>query len=231
MRTDIVPFFEQYEQLISQVDQIFNQIKTRYPECVTCHIGCSECCFALFDLTLIEAIYIHDKFFDLVDENQRKQILEKADMVDRKVHVIKRKAFKASQEGRDPKDIMLDIAREKIRCPLLNDDNQCVLYDQRPITCRTYGLPTAIGEKSHTCAKTKFETGTTYPTVKMDQLHDRLYNLSKEWTLKIGSRYDKLHEILVPLSMALITDYDDVYLGLKEPEPEPQDKGKLQCDK
>ncbi|KPA12099.1 protein belonging to Uncharacterized protein family UPF0153 [Candidatus Magnetomorum sp. HK-1] len=224
MRPDIIPFYQQYEQLVSHVDTVFNQMKDRYSECITCHLGCSDCCYALFDLTLIEAMYIQDKFFSLVEEPQRKAILENADNVDRKIHVIKRKAFKASQEGREEKDIMLDIAREKIKCPLLNDDNKCVLYDHRPITCRIYGLPTAIGGDSHTCAKTNFKEGQTYPTIKMNQIHDRLYAISSEWVAQLKTRYDKLSEILVPLSMALINEYDDVYLGLKIPEDENTEK-------
>jgi Fe-S-cluster containining protein len=229
MRTDIIPFYQQYEELVSQLDQVFNQMKEQYSECVTCHVGCSDCCYALFDLTLIEAMYIHDKFFDLVDNQHQKQILEKAEQVDRRIHVIKKNAFKAVQNGRDQNEIMMDISREKIGCPLLNDDNQCILYDHRPITCRVYGLPTAIGDNSHTCGKTNFEKGVTYPTIKIDQVHDRLIKLSMEWTAKIASRFDKLHEVLVPLSMALITDYNDIYLGLKEPELE--NKGTLKCDK
>jgi Fe-S-cluster containining protein len=230
MRTDIIPFYQQYEQLVSHMDQVFHQMKEQYSECVTCYLGCADCCYALFDLTLIEAMYIHDKFVAL-DEQQQKQILAKAESVDRQIHVIKRKAYKAAQSGRDQNEIMIDIAREKIGCPLLTDDNQCVLYEHRPITCRIYGLPTAIGEKSHTCGKTNFEEGVTYPTIKMDQIHDRLIKLAIEWTSKIGTRFSKLHEVLVPLSMALITDYDDVYLGLKEPEPEPDNKGIEKCDR
>jgi len=224
MRADIIPFYEQYEQLVSHVDTVFDQMKNRYPDCITCHVGCSDCCYALFDLTLIEAMYIKDKFLSLLDDNKRRTILEKADLADRKIHVIKRKAFKASQEGRNEKDIMLDIAREKIPCPLLNEDNQCALYDHRPVTCRIYGLPTAIGGESHTCGKTAFKEGETYPTVKMDQIHDRLYDISSHWVSTLKTRFDKLSEILVPLSMALMNDYDDVYLGLKDPEPEPSEK-------
>jgi len=220
MRSDINPYYQQYEQLTSYVDQVFNQMKNKYPQCVTCYLGCSDCCYALFDLTLIEAMYIHDKFHTLLDKKQQQEILETADRVDRQIHKIKRKVYKESKEGKDQQNIMLDIAREKIRCPLLNDDDQCVLYDHRPITCRIYGLPTAIGDKSHTCGKTKFEEGVTYPTVKMDQIYERLHKISEEWTSKIQTRFNKLHEILVPVSMALITKYDDVYLGLTDPESE-----------
>jgi len=229
MRTDIKPYYQQYEQLISHMDQVFSQMKEQYSECVTCYLGCADCCYALFDLTLIEAMYIHDKFNELVEEQQQKEILERAEKVDRQIHVIKRKAFKASQDGREQKDIMLDIAREKIGCPMLTENNQCILYDYRPITCRIYGLPTAIGDQSHTCGKTNFVEGMTYPTIKIDQVHERLIKLSHEWTSKIGTRFHKLHEVLVPLSMALLTDYNDIYLGLAEPEPE--NKGNLKCDK
>ncbi|MBF0451255.1 MAG: YkgJ family cysteine cluster protein [Candidatus Magnetomorum sp.] len=224
MRADLIPFYQQYEQLVSHVDTVFNQMKNNYPDCITCHAGCSDCCYALFDLTLIEAMYIHDKFLSLVDENQRKRLVDNAGAVDRKIHFIKRKAFKASQEGRDEKDIMQDIAREKIQCPLLNEKDQCLLYDHRPITCRIYGLPTAIGGASHTCGKTNFQEGQTYPTIKMDQIHDRLYAISSQWVSTLKTKYDKLAEILVPLSMALINDYDDVYLGLKDPDPEKTEK-------
>jgi Fe-S-cluster containining protein len=225
MREDIIPFYEQYEELISHVDTVFNQMKDRYPNCITCHIGCSDCCYALFDLTLIEAMYIHDKFFKLLNDDQRNPILEKADDADRKIHVIKRNAFKASQEGRTEQDIMHDIASEKIPCPLLDEDNhQCILYDYRPVTCRIYGLPTAIGGEGRTCGKTLFKEGTTYPTIKMDQIYDRLFAISSEWVSTLKTRYTQLSEILVPLSMALMNDYDDVYLGLKDPEPDPSDK-------
>ena len=43
----------------------------------------------------------------------------------------------------------------------------------------------------------------------------------------LKSRYVKLSDMLVPLSMALITIYDDDYLGVgeeKAPEPPPRKK-------
>jgi hypothetical protein len=36
----------------------------------------------------------------------------------------------------------------------------------------------------------------------------------------IKSRYIKLADILVPLSTALITEYDEIYFGLKEDLPD-----------
>ena len=56
------PFFKQYEALVEQVESAFENVKSQYPDCVQCKVGCSDCCHALFDLTLIEALYIKHQF-------------------------------------------------------------------------------------------------------------------------------------------------------------------------
>ena len=45
-------------------------------------------------------------------------------------------------------------------------------------------------------------------------------SLSAELTRHIGSRYPRLAEVLVPLSMALLTTYDEAHLGIDSPEGE-----------
>ena len=37
----------------------------------------------------------------------------------------------------------MEIAATSVRCPLLDEENRCLLYDARPITCRLYGVPKA----------------------------------------------------------------------------------------
>ena len=44
---------------------------------------------------------------------------------------------------------MEEAARIKCRCPLLGDDDRCLLYQARPITCRLYGVPTAIAGQGY----------------------------------------------------------------------------------
>jgi hypothetical protein len=52
-----------------------------------------------------------------------------------------------------------------------------------------------------------------------------LQQISAELLRDIKSKNVRLADILVPLSMALITDYDDVYLGLaEEPAEAPRPK-------
>jgi Fe-S-cluster containining protein len=106
------------------------------------------------------------------------------------------------------------MARQRIRCPLLDEGEKCGMYEARPITCRLYGIPTVIGGQAHTCGLSQFEEGKQYPTVKLDNIQRRLYEISFELAQEIKSRYPKLGEVLVPLSMALLTDYNDEYLGI-----------------
>lgn len=210
---DLEPYFEKYRSLVQQVDAVFKQVQEEYGECVACKVGCSDCCHALFDLTLIEAMFIKNQFDKVIPEQDRQKILERANVADRKVYKLKREASKAHQEGKPENQILEEMAEQRIRCPLLGDGEKCEMYASRPITCRLYGIPTAIGGEARTCGLSKFEEGKQYPTVKLENIQHRLYEISFELAQEIKSRYPKLAEVLVPLSMALLTDYNDEYLG------------------
>lgn len=217
---DFEPFYKRYESLAKAADDVFEKVKSQYPACVRCQVECTECCYALFDLSLIEAIYINHRFLTELDEKKRTAILEKANTVDRQVHRIKRNAFKAFESGRGEDKILEDMALEKIRCPLLNDQDCCDLYAYRPITCRLYGIPTEIGGVGRTCGKSGFERGTAYPTVHLGKLHQSLYALSSELVTALKSKYVQMGDMLIPLSMALLTEFDDAYLGVPKDEKE-----------
>ncbi len=207
------PYFLKYEQLMQIVDNIFDKMKNDFQKEVNCDNGCTDCCYALFDLTLIEALYLNSKFQKL-DQDLKYRILVEADKADRKTYQIKKKLFKSQQQGTTDEEILKTAAREKVRCPLLDSD-KCVLYAHRPLTCRLYGLPLKMGETAVTCSMSGFEPGVQYPTVDMQRLHFQLANLSQELALGIGSKYPELHIMLVPVSMALLTDYNEEYLGIK----------------
>lgn len=52
----------------------------------------------------------------------------------------------------------------------------------------------------------------------VDRIQDRLAALSKEIAVAVGSRFSELHQVYVPVSMALLTRYDDAYLGIGKPK-------------
>jgi len=220
MLFDFKPYFEKYEKLVAASDAAFERVKQAHAECVKCREGCADCCHAVFDLTLIEALYINDRFKQKFKGITKTELEEKANRADRLMAKIKRRAQDDLLAGRPEAEILADLARERVRCPLLNTKDLCELYDFRPLTCRFYGIPTAIGGGGHTCGLSGFREGETYPTVNLDTIHTRLQELSAELIRDIKSRYIKLADILVPLSTALITEYDEIYFGLKEDLPD-----------
>ena len=229
MDFDFTPYFDKYEALVSKSDEAFEHVKQAYAECVKCEEKCADCCHALFDLTLIEALYINHKFNRKIKGSQKADLLEKANRVDRHIHKIKRQAYKDLQAGKSEDEILAGLARERVRCPLLNEAELCDLYDNRPLTCRFYGIPTAIGGQGHTCGKSDFKEREQYPTVNLDVINNQLQQLSAELIRDLKSRYLKLADMLVPLSMALLTLYDEDYLGIGEEKiekPPPRKKHK-----
>jgi Fe-S-cluster containining protein len=220
MDFDFTPYFEKYEKLVAASDAAFDRVKHAHAECVKCKEGCADCCHAVFDLTLIEALYINHRFNQEFKGDARVDLEEKANRTDRLMAKIKRRAQADLLSGRPEADILADLARERVRCPLLNTRELCELYRYRPLTCRFYGVPTAIGGSGHTCGLSGFKEGETYPTVNLDTVHARLQEISAELIRDLKSRYIKLADILIPLSSALITEYDDVYFGLKEAPPD-----------
>ncbi|MEA5087519.1 YkgJ family cysteine cluster protein [Solidesulfovibrio sp.] len=215
MPLDFSPAFARYEAIAAEADAVFAKVAAACPGMVTCGQGCSDCCHALFDLTFIEALYLNHRFNEAFPPGAaRDVILERANTADREHYKLKRKAFRASQNGVSTAEILADIARERIRCPLLGDDDRCVLYASRPVTCRLYGVPQEVGGETHICGKAGFEPGGRYPTVKIEKLQDRLMELSQEVVAALPTKQPLMGDILVPVSLALITDYDDEYLGI-----------------
>ena len=220
MELNLTPYFKKYEALVEKADVAFERVKDAYAECVECKEKCADCCYALFDLTLIEALYLNHKFNEKYKSSEKVELLEKANRADRKIHKLKRKAYKDFEAGKSEADILTEMALERVRCPLLNEKELCDLYDDRPLTCRFYGIPTAIAGQGHTCGLSEFIEGEQYPTVNLDVVHNQLQQISAELIRDIKSKNVKLADLLVPLSMALISDYDDVYLGIGEEEVE-----------
>jgi len=218
MKMDLIPYFKKYEALVAKAEKVFAQVKEKYPDAVKCEKGCADCCHALFDLTLIEASYVNQRFNETFSGKTKADIIEKADKADRQIYKIKKAAYRSTQAGKSEEDVVEEVGQKRIRCPLLRADNLCEMYAYRPIACRVYGIPQAIGGKGRTCGLSGFIQGESYPTLNHDLIHDQLMSLSSDMVTAIHSRHLRMAEMLVPLSMALITDYNEDYLGISEEE-------------
>ena len=227
---DFSEYFLKYNSLAVKVEEAFNKITESFPDLVLCKPGCTDCCYAIFDLTLVEAMHLRHQFDMAFTGEARHAIIEKANKADRQVYKLKKEAYKAAKEGKDEQEIVTEMAKERIRCPLLNHDDLCSIYPHRPLACRIYGVPLAIGGTGRTCGLSGFKKGSSYTTVNMDIIHDQLLAISAEITKSIRTKYTGLSEMLVPVSMALLTDYSEAYLGIvsrkSEAGTEPEEEQK-----
>ncbi len=215
---DLKEHFVKYEALVQIVDAVFDRVKKDFPKEVFCREKCSDCCYAIFDLTLIEALYLKDKFLKKFAGKEKNDLIQGADKTDRVLTKMKRNAYKEIKNGADQLEIVGKMSQERVRCPLLGENDLCLMYESRPITCRVYGIPTSTAGASHICGRTNFIQGKPYPTLNMDKIYTQLQLFSAQLIKDIKSDNIKMHEMLIPVSMALVTDFNEDYLGVRKNE-------------
>ena len=101
MALDLTEHFVKYEAVVHLVDQVFERVKNEYPKEVFCREKCSDCCYAIFDLTLIEALYINHKFNEKFSGIEKADLISVADKTDRALVKMKRNAFKEVKKGEE----------------------------------------------------------------------------------------------------------------------------------
>jgi Fe-S-cluster containining protein len=168
--------FRNYEYLVDKADAAFHRIERSYSDCIKCKQGCSDCCHAVFGLFLIEAAYLK-RHFDQLDGEEIREAMLRCNQAERD---LRRLEIQLQANEEDPQLHFMILARARIRCPLLNEDDDCVLYAHRPITCRVYGIPTRIQGKARVCGKAGFEKGKSYPAFDLDGIYKELFMLSME---------------------------------------------------
>jgi Fe-S-cluster containining protein len=131
-----------YGLLLREVDGWFAGCVAGHPEEITCHHGCSECCRGLFDITLMDALYLK-RGFDLLEESiQEKSLIQAAGRLDALSTQwpeftrpwILNHLPEAQWDEMMPEE-------DEARCPLLSDQGACLVYAYRPMTCRLNGIP------------------------------------------------------------------------------------------
>lgn len=101
-----------------RVDEHFEAALSRSPGQMQCRAGCSRCCHHRFGVFEVEAHRVRAALARLAraDPGLRERVRQQAD---------------------DP--------ATHHHCALLVDD-RCAVYDERPLICRTHGLPTRVRE-------------------------------------------------------------------------------------
>ncbi len=198
--------YTSYELLMDQADKAFQETQKAHGTCIRCECHCSDCCHAVFGLFLIEAAYIQKHFSELGRKTREEAILRCGE-ADRD---LKRLEKRLKPHKTDPQMSSYALARERIRCPLLDGNEECILYPFRPITCRVYGFPTRIQGKGRVCGKSGFEKGAPYPTFDLDGVYRSLFSLSKEILKETGADNLERASLLISVSKVLNTPLEEL---------------------
>jgi uncharacterized protein len=101
--------------LRARVDAHFDAAVARTPTAFTCQAGCDRCCHQRFSVFEVEAAPIREALAALEQANPAARSRIRAQAHD----------------------------REATACALLVD-GRCSVYEQRPLICRSHGLPVAV---------------------------------------------------------------------------------------
>ena len=193
-----------YARLLARTEIVFRQVRQEYPDLISCGLGCDDCCRAPFRVSLIEGVALSTALESLA-RGLKRRILNRAEKELEKALELFRSL--PDQGNRESLELAArTLSRARLRCPLLTGDG-CAVYPARPATCRLYGLPTQSGGLSHTCPRSGFEPGQSYPTVDLDLISDTLAELSLELAAEAGLGLLELAP--VPVAQALLKEYPD----------------------
>ena len=204
---DFSYLFEPYDRLVSRADKSFGRMAREYPDCIACKPGCADCCHAVFGLFLIEAVFLkHD--FDQLGETEKNAALARGLVAEKELEILQRTLGEFRD---DPQMSAYSMARARIRCPLLNDEDACILYSYRPITCRVYGIPTMVHRVPRICGRTGFKKGQAYPIFNMDGVQKELFELSRDLLKNIkNDSAEERASLLISIPKIIKTTVEDL---------------------
>jgi Fe-S-cluster containining protein len=198
--------FRSYELLVDKAEAAFQGMQKDHSSCIKCEPHCSDCCHAIFGLFLIEAGYLKEHLDELTNEEKRAALL-RCEEAEKSLERLQK--MLQAHEG-DPQMQAYIMSRERIPCPLLNENQDCILYPYRPITCRVYGIPTKVQGKARVCWKAEFKKDERYPVFDLDGAYRDLYFLSTELLKSAGKDDPERASLLISVSKAITTSLEDL---------------------
>lgn len=206
----------QYGCLLKEVDTWFANASAAYPEMIRCGKGCSGCCRALFDITLLDALYLQQGFAQLSREVQA-VVFPRAEL---RVAGIREQWPEFAQpyllnhrSEEEWGELMPE--EDETPCVLLDEHGHCLVYENRPMTCRLHGLPLIDvgGELMHDewCTE-NFQGVNPVELAGLKGEFDRFFReevrLDRELSLQLFGRV--IYELDTVIPAALLIDFSNI---------------------
>lgn len=128
-----------YKNAIVKMEDKIDELEEKCELKNSCHAGCNACCYQLIGLNPYERKIITEAVMHLTSK-ERKKIKLKAEENVRKLErtgfCVKHKSKKNDEDY--TKGELIEYIQLNLRCPLLNDENMCMIYETRPCACWSY---------------------------------------------------------------------------------------------
>ncbi len=135
------PSITAYRQLLGEVDVWFTACLQAGGSTLACRGGCSACCRALFDISLLDAWLLKEAFSCLAKDVQSlvlSRCQPRLAELRSRWPSLDNPYFLNSL----PEEEWLSMPEEdQAACPLLDESGRCMIYASRPLICRLHGLP------------------------------------------------------------------------------------------
>lgn len=127
-----------YREILDDAAAHFHDVAKKQPQHLQCN-GCSLCCYGLFEIGAADIPVLADGLAQL-HPSRRKAIVRRA------VEVVEGGHPNLRESSATEKDAFFHRTAAT-RCPNLSDEGRCLVYDHRPLVCRTFGVPIREGDR------------------------------------------------------------------------------------
>ena len=129
-----------YKDILNRADEFFRSVSKSQPQNLQCGRSCSLCCYGLFEIGAADIPVLAEGLARLHPMRRRKITRRAAEIVAESRHPNLREATQAEKDG------FFDRTASTA-CPNLNAAGECMVYEYRPLVCRTFGLPLRQGDR------------------------------------------------------------------------------------
>jgi Fe-S-cluster containining protein len=129
-----------YKRILEHADEFFRSVMETQPQNLQCGRGCSLCCYGLFEIGAADIPILAEGLEALHPMRRRKIIRRAAEVIAESRHPNLRESNSLEKE-----EFFSQTAA--VACPNLNESGECMVYEHRPLVCRTFGLPLREGDR------------------------------------------------------------------------------------
>jgi Fe-S-cluster containining protein len=131
---------DNYSKILQRADQHFAEVARTQPQNLQCGAGCSLCCHGLFEIGSGDVPILAEGLAQLHPMRRKKIVRKALEIVESSDHPNLREC------SPDVKEAFFERT-QSTPCPNLDETGRCMIYEHRPLVCRTFGLPLREGRR------------------------------------------------------------------------------------